>query len=198
MIAIMNETNGAAGEALPNLTFILGGARSGKSALAEARAKEHGNNVIYCATAEILDEEMKDRVRRHRERRPQPWRTVEAPRKAAEKLSSAMKENAADCVLFDCLSVLSSNVLLSLYENIGEAAAFEALCRRELDALLRLVAAYPETHWIIVSNEVGMGVVPAYKMGRTYRDMLGRANQTVAAKAGEVFFMIAGIPVRIK
>ncbi|MBQ6505052.1 MAG: bifunctional adenosylcobinamide kinase/adenosylcobinamide-phosphate guanylyltransferase [Flexilinea sp.] len=198
MIDMTNKTSGVAGESLPNLTFILGGARSGKSALAEARAREHGDNVIYCATAEILDEEMKDRVRRHRERRPQPWRTVEAPRKAAEKLADAMKAKAADCVLFDCLSVLSSNVLLSLYENIGEAAAFEALCRRELDALLRLVAAYPETHWIIVSNEVGMGVVPAYKMGRTYRDMLGRANQAVASKAGEVIFMIAGIPVRIK
>lgn len=197
MIAFNNEY-GTTGESLPNLTFILGGARSGKSSLAEAKAREYGNNVIYCATAEILDEEMKDRVRRHRERRPQPWRTVEAPRKAAEKLAAVMSENAADCVLFDCLSVLSSNVLLSLYENIGEAAAFEALRQRELDALLRLVDAYPETHWIIVSNEVGMGVVPAYKVGRTYRDMLGRANQAVAAKASEVIFMIAGIPLMIK
>ena len=198
MIAFTNAINGMNGESLPNLTFILGGARSGKSSLAEARAREYGDNVIYCATAEILDDEMKDRVRRHRERRPQPWRTVEAPRKAAEKLAAAMKENAADCVLFDCLSVLSSNVLLSLYENIGEAAAFEALRQRELDALLRLVAAYPKTQWIIVSNEVGMGVVPAYTVGRTYRDMLGRANQAVAAKAAEVIFMIAGIPLVIK
>ena len=198
MIDSENSINEAPGDSLPNLTFILGGARSGKSALAEARAREYGDNVIYCATAEVLDEEMKDRVMRHRERRPQPWRTVEAPRKAAEKLSAAMKEKAADCVLFDCLSVLSSNVLLSLYENIGEAAAFEALCRRELDALFQLIAEFPDTHWIIVSNEVGMGVVPAYKLGRNYRDVLGRANQAVAAKAAEVIFMVAGIPMKIK
>ena len=198
MIDSENSINEAPGDSLPNLTFILGGARSGKSALAEARAREYGDNVIYCATAEVLDEEMKDRVMRHRERRPQPWRTVEAPRKAAEKLSAAMKEKAADCVLFDCLSVLSSNVLLSLYENIGEAAAFEALCRRELDALFQLIAEFPDTHWIIVSNEVGIGVVPAYKLGRNYRDVLGRANQAVAAKAAEVIFMVAGIPMKIK
>lgn len=198
MIDSENSINEAPGDSLPNLTFILGGARSGKSALAEARAREYGDNVIYCATAEVLDEEMKDRVMRHRERRPQPWRTVEAPRKAAEKLSAAMKEKAADCVLFDCLSVLSSNVLLSLYENIGEAAAYEALYRRELDALFQLIAEFPDTHWIIVSNEVGMGVVPAYKLGRNYRDVLGRANQAVAAKAAEVIFMVAGIPMKIK
>lgn len=182
----------------PNLTFILGGARSGKSAYAEQRAGEYEDDVIYCATAQILDDEMRDRVMRHQKRRPQAWRTVEAPHQAAEKLQQALTEFPAKCVLFDCLSVLSSNVLLSLGEDTGEAEAFEALCTQELDELFSLIGKHPETHFLLVSNEVGMGVVPAYKLGRTYRDMLGRANQAAAARAGEVIFMIAGIPMTVK
>ena len=185
-------------ENLSNLTFILGGARSGKSALAEQRAREFGDSVIYCATAEILDDEMKRRVELHRSRRPEGWRTAEAPQHAAECLQAGLAEKEASCILLDCLSVLTSNVLLSLDENVGEAEAFAALRERELDALLELISKTPRTHWIIVSNEVGMGVVPAYKLGRTYRDLLGRANQTAAAAAGEVIFMIAGIPMKIK
>ena len=183
---------------LDNLTFILGGARSGKSAYAEQRARDLDLDVIYCATAEILDEEMAERVRLHQARRPQSWRTVEAPRMAAAKLEAALEGIDTGCVLFDCLSVLASNVLLSLDENVGEKEAFSALCEQELDALLDLAARKPRVHWFIVSNEVGMGVVPAYKLGRTYRDMLGRANQAAAARAGEVIFMIAGIPVPVR
>ena len=185
-------------ELLKNLTFILGGARSGKSALAERRAREFGNSVIYCATAEILDDEMEKRIAIHRSRRPEGWRTVEAPHKTADNLREALSRKSAECVLLDCLSVLASNVLLNLHENVDEYEAFEALREQELDALLELISETPGTHWIIVSNEVGMGVVPAYKLGRTYRDMLGRANQAAAAAAGEVIFMIAGIPVPIR
>lgn len=185
-------------ETLSNLTFILGGARSGKSTLAEQRASEYGSSVIYCATAEILDEEMRRRVEIHRSRRPAAWRTVDAPHGAASHLEQALHEKPAGCILLDCLSVLTSNVLLSLDENIPEAEAFSTLCAQELDPLFRLIAETPETRWIVVSNEVGMGVVPAYKLGRTYRDLLGRANQAMAAKAGEAFFMLAGIPMKIK
>ncbi len=185
-------------EMLKNLTFILGGARSGKSSLAEQRAREYGDSVIYCATAEILDEEMEKRIAIHRSRRPAGWRTVEAPHNAADALRAALREERAACVLLDCLSVLTSNVLLTLDEDIAEADAFAELRTRELDDLLELTSETPGTHWIIVSNEVGMGVVPAYKLGRTYRDMLGRANQAAAAAAGEVIFMIAGIAVPIK
>lgn len=185
-------------QSLNNLTFILGGARSGKSTLAEQRALEYGSSVIYCATAEILDEEMERRVAIHRSRRPQEWRTVDAPRDTALQMRTALQEGSAACVLLDCLSVLTSNVLLSLGENVPEAEAFEILCERELDPLFRLIAETPETRWILVSNEVGMGVVPAYKLGRTYRDLLGRANQAAAARAGEVIFMIAGIPMTLK
>ena len=183
---------------LPNLTFILGGARSGKSALAEQRACAFGDDVLYCAAAEVLDDEMRDRVMRHQERRPGSWRTVEAPHRAAEKLERALSEKTVSCILFDCLSILTSNVLLTLDENVGEAEAFEVLREEELNALLDSISRHPGIHWLIVSNEVGMGVVPAYKLGRTYRDLLGRANQLVASYAGEVLFMIAGIPVEIR
>ena len=187
----MNDT-------LSNLTFILGGARSGKSTLAEQRALQSGDSVIYCATAEILDEEMERRVAIHRSRRPAGWRTVDAPHGAAAHLREALQEQPAGCVLLDCLSVLTSNVLLTLDENVPEADAFRTLREQELDPLFRRIGETPETRWIIVSNEVGMGVVPAYKLGRTYRDLLGRANQAAAAAAGEVIFMIAGIPMKVK
>ena len=183
---------------LSNLTFILGGARSGKSALAEQRAREFGDDVLYCATAEVLDDEMRDRVMRHQERRPASWLTVEAPHHAAEKLEQALSGKKVSCVLFDCLSILASNVLLTLNENVGEAEAFEALCEEELDVLLDLIKRHPEVHWLIVSNEVGMGVIPAYKLGRTYRDLLGRANQLLASYATEVLFLIAGIAIEVK
>ncbi len=185
-------------QSLANLTFILGGARSGKSSLAEQRTMEYGSSVIYCATAEVLDDEMEKRVAIHRSRRPEGWRTVEAPSGAAQKLKDELTGRNADCVLFDCLSILTSNVLLTLDENVSESEAFSVLRSRELDALLQLIEDTPRTHWFLVSNEVGMGVVPAYKLGRTYRDLLGRANQAAAAAAGEMIFMVAGIPVRIK
>ena len=197
----MNTDPTSASQTLPlpaNLTFILGGARSGKSSYSEQRAREFGDNVIYCATAEILDGEMADRVQRHQQRRPQTWLTVEAPHHAAEKLEEALQTRSASCVLLDCLSILASNVLLTLDENVGEAEAYNALWQQEMESLFTLISAHPETHWFIVSNEVGMGVVPAYKLGRTYRDMLGRANQAAAARAAEVIFMISGIPLTIK
>lgn len=181
-----------------SLTFILGGARSGKSAYAEKLAAEFGGDVIYCATAEIYDDEMRERVRQHQTRRPAVWRTVEAPRCTAEKLTAALKERPAKCVLLDCLSILTSNVLLGLPEDISEADAFAALREQELDALYALVKAAPEVAFIFVSNEVGMDVVPATKLGRTYRDLLGRANQSAAAEADRVWFLIAGIPLKVK
>ncbi len=181
-----------------SLTFILGGARSGKSAYAEKLAAEFGDGVIYCATAEIYDDEMRERVRQHQSRRPAAWRTVEAPRSAAEKLAAALEERPAKCVLLDCLSILTSNVLLGLPEDICEADAFAALRERELDALYALVKKTPEVNFMIVSNEVGMDVVPATKLGRIYRDLLGRANQSAAAEADAVWLLVAGIPLKIK
>lgn len=183
---------------MKNLTFILGGARSGKSSYAEKLASAYGERVVYAATAVVLDEEMRERVKMHRSRRPGAWATVEAPHGVAEKLRPVLAGGERDCVLLDCLAVLSSNVLLGEPEGLSESAYYSALKEQELDPLLALIRDFPAVDFIVVSNEVGMGVVPAYDLGRRYRDLLGRANQLMAAEADHFYFMIAGVPLNVK
>lgn len=178
-----------------SLTLILGGARSGKSTYAEQQAAAAGGSVLYVATAEAWDDEMRARIAAHRAQRPSTWRTVEAPRAAGAATRAAM-DDGTQAVLVDCLTLLASNVLIALPEGSDERTASAAL-DRELDALL---AAYEESNaaWFVVSNEVGLGIVPAYPLGRVYRDALGRANQRLAAVADRVIFMVAGLPMTVK
>lgn len=177
------------------LTLILGGARSGKSTYAEQQAAATAGEVLYIATAEAWDDEMRQRIAAHRAQRPATWRTVEAPRQTGAAIRAALTP-ATTCVLVDCLTLLASNVLLALPEASDDHAATAAL-NAEIDLLL---AAYAESEadWCIVSNEVGLGIVPAYPLGRLYRDALGRANQRLAAAADRVLFMVAGLPLTVK
>lgn len=178
------------------LTLILGGARSGKSRHAEELAAASGGRVLYVATAEALDEEMAARIATHREKRGRAWETLEAPRDVGAAILGAAQE--PDTLLLDCVTLLASNLFGEEAEEDEEAqAAGERGLVEEVDALL---AAYRKTqaHWIIVSNEVGLGLVPPYPLGRIYRDALGRANQRLAAAADEVVFMVAGLPLIIK
>lgn len=179
------------------LTLILGGARSGKSSHAERLAAQRGAHVVYVATAQAWDEEMALRIANHRAQRPPHWRTIEAPTQVGAAIAAA-EATAGDweVVLLDCLTLLAGNVILALPEPV-EITAAEAALRAEVDALL---AAYQtsKASWILVSNEVGLGIVPAYPLGRVYRDALGRANQRLAAAADEVLFMVAGLPMRVK
>lgn len=186
------------GSDLMNLTFILGGARSGKSTFAEKEASARGERVLYCATAEIYDDEMRRRVDLHQQRRPNTWDTLEAPRNTASLLRGATAEKAYDAVLLDCLSILTSNALLGMEEHIAEKDAWERFEVEELAPLMALIGERSGTAWMVVSNEVGMGVVPAYELGRQYRDLLGRANQYLAAHAGSFYFMAAGVPLKMK
>ena len=178
------------------LTLILGGARSGKSRQAEALASECGGGVLYVATAEALDGEMFNRIVSHRERRPAPWRTLEAPRRVGRAIVAEL--GTAEIVLLDCVTLLANNVWGPEAESSlhGEAAA-EALLMEEVDELLEVYRA-SRAWWLVVSNEVGMGLVPPTPLGRAYRDALGRANQRLARAADEVLFMIAGLPMRLK
>jgi adenosylcobinamide kinase/adenosylcobinamide-phosphate guanylyltransferase len=180
-----------------HLTLILGGARSGKSRYAEQLAQQRGPRILYVATAQAWDDEMKTRIAKHQADRPAHWQTLEAPLEVGAAIT-AVHASAPDwdVVLVDCLTLLANNVMMALPEPVESAAAERAL-RQEVDALLTAYEA-SSASWILVSNEVGLGIVPAYPLGRVYRDALGRANQQLAAAAGEVFFMVAGLPMRVK
>lgn len=185
------------------LTLVLGGARSGKSRHAERLAAGAGRGVVYVATAALSDEEMVERVARHRAARPPRWRTFEAAYDLDLRLPAEAPDSA--CALIDCLSVWLSNELLRRLEGLGTddtiAPALAAAVERELDERLeRLLgwAARRAGPTIVVSNEVGSGVVPPFPLGRLYRDLLGRANQTVAAAASAVHLVVAGIAVDLR
>jgi len=179
----------------PRSTFILGGARSGKSSYAQRLAHEYGGRVLYVATATAGDEEMKVRIENHKAERPGGWRTLEAPLGVGEAIERELAEHPADTVLLDCMTLLATNVILQLPEEASEKEASAAL-DREVDALLACIHN-SSALWIIVSNEVGLGLVPPYPLGRIYRDALGRANQRLAASADKTILMIAGVPMEI-
>jgi adenosyl cobinamide kinase/adenosyl cobinamide phosphate guanylyltransferase len=162
------------------LILLLGGARSGKSTLAVRRAERAGAPVVFVATAEAGDAEMAERIARHRGERDPSWRTVEAPLALADELTSAPP---SACVVLDCLTLWVANLL-----GAGLAQA-EALRRAEEAAVL---AAGREGTTIAVTNEVGMGLVPADELGRRYRDLLGRVNAAWAARAEEALLVVAG------
>jgi adenosylcobinamide kinase / adenosylcobinamide-phosphate guanylyltransferase len=179
------------------LVLILGGARSGKSRYAQQRAAEHGGQVWYVATATAGDEEMAARIAAHRAERPAEWFTLETQAGVgAAVIEHAARGQAPGVVLLDCLTLLANNVLLGLPEPVDEAAASRAL-EAEVEGILAAYAAGTAS-WLVVSNEVGLGLVPPYPLGRVYRDALGRANQRLAATADEVIFMVAGLPLWVK
>lgn len=173
---------------MSQIVLFTGGARSGKSTRAEQYAARLNRGVAYIATAEAGDDEMRERVDQHRRRRPASWRTIETPMKVAAALESLPTGSVA---LLDCVSLLVSNLLLAHQSNPAPAV------RAEIAALLA-AARERELTLIAVTNEVGSGVVPAYPLGRAYRDLLGWANQQVAAAAAEVYLVVCGIPVELR
>ena len=176
------------------LTFIVGGARSGKSTRAEQLAAR-GGRVLYVATAEGRDEEMRSRIAAHRAARPEHWDTLEEPLDPAGALRSV--HHRYDTVLIDCLTLWVSNLLLDRQPGSASEADLEELILISTRELLD-VCAGSRANWIVVSNEVGLGVVPPSPLGRAYRDALGRVNQLVAAQANEVYLMVAGLPLPVK
>jgi adenosylcobinamide kinase / adenosylcobinamide-phosphate guanylyltransferase len=165
-----------------NLTFVLGGARSGKSRHAETLITALPPPWTYIATAEAGDEEMAARIKSHRERRDARWRTIEAPRHLAQALTSCGDAP----VLVDCLTLWLSNLMLA-EANIEEETA-------RLETTL-LAANGP---LVVVANEVGSGIVPSYPLGRRFRDLQGQLNQRIAARAERVILMVAGLPLAVK
>lgn len=185
---------------LGKLILITGGARSGKSTFAEKLAREYGDSILYIATSIPLDEEMKARIEKHKNRRPSSWETVETFKDMDINLKDRIKEKQA--VLLDCLTIMTTNLMLEKHEdweNVStkETDDAEKYVSGELTKLLQVVEE-SSIPFIVVTNEVGMGVVPFYNSARVFRDIAGRANQLVAAKAEEVYLCVSGIPVKIK
>lgn len=183
------------------LILILGGARSGKSTMAQQMAREMGGTVTYLATAEAGDDEMRRRIEAHRAARPANWRTVEEPLDLERAVRDAARDS--DTVLVDCLTLWVSNLLcrVDLEAPREERAAAEkdlvAKLERTVAELVEVTRLSGVT-LVLVSNEVGLGLVPDNTLGRVYRDLLGLLNRLLAAEADEVLLMVAGLPVDVK
>jgi adenosylcobinamide kinase / adenosylcobinamide-phosphate guanylyltransferase len=182
---------------LKTITLLLGGARSGKSFFAQEAAKK-AKKVLFVATAEAGDEDMKRRIRIHKEERPAHWKTLEA----TSHIGGAIEKNRQDeeLVIIDCITLLVTNIICQIdekeYDSCDEGGLEEKVYAeiKELQACLKKCSA----SFILVSNEVGLGIVPDNRISRIYRDLLGRANQMLAQSADEVYLMVAGIPLKIK
>ena len=167
--------------------FILGGARSGKSSYALGLAKEKSKKVLYLATAEAGDSEMRRKINKHKSSRPRHWRTVEEP----IDLMGALKKcrNKYELIIIDCLTLYLSNLM---HQGLSSGSIIKLI-----KALAAYIASLNEAV-LLISNEVGMGIVPQNKMARDFRDIAGLANQAMAKNADEVIFIQAGIPLRLK
>lgn len=182
------------------LILVTGGARSGKSTFAEDMVRKLGDNVVYIATSAACDDEMKERIKKHREQRPAGWVTVEAYKDIGLHLKDVLM--GKDAVILDCITIMVSNLMLEKAMD-WEGISAEEICKVEARVkieIVELISAAEEASvpFVIVTNELGMGVVPPYELGRAVRDIAGRANQMLANAAEEVYLCISGIPVRIK
>ena len=173
------------------IIFLLGGARSGKSTFAQELAEQLGSKVLFIATGEALDDEMQTRIKEHKKGRPKNWRTLETPRNVGKTLKEHIGNS--EVVIIDCLTLLVSNLLA---DELDYPEA-EKRVMAEINELITTMDAI-RANFIIVSNEVGLGLVPDNKLGRIYRDLLGKANQLIAKRANQVYFLAAGIPLKLK
>ena len=164
------------------MTLVLGGARSGKSHYAEELIARHSAPWIYIATAQAFDDEMRVRIAEHQARRNGDWRTIEAPTDLADAIARA----ATQPVLIDCLTLWLTNLMLGHHDIPAATSSLEAALGERRGPT------------VLVSNEVGLGLVPETPLGRSFRDEAGRLNQRMAARADHVLFMIAGLPMTLK
>ncbi len=176
------------------IVMVTGGARSGKSVFAEKYVSAAGCTVAYIATAQIYDDEMKQRVALHRRRRPENWQTFEAPYAADQAMLQAV--DTAGAVLFDCLTLYTSNLLLAPDAPPKAEERYEYVMG-QIDKLIDSACSGKATV-VFVTNEVGMGIVPDNALAREYRDIAGLVNQKVAASATEVYLVLSGLAVDVK
>lgn len=184
-----------------SVALVIGGARSGKSTFAENKTKEYGGNTTYLATAVITDEGMADRVKKHREQRPKEWTTIERY-KDFYKLENDIDFMNSKTVMLDCITTLISNYMFDSgldFDNcsVEDVNILEVKIKEDVLSLISLCNKLGK-NLVLVSNEVGLGIVPAYYMGNYFRDISGRINASIASLADDVYFMVAGIPMQIK
>ena len=194
------------------LIFITGGAKSGKSKFAEELILKLNNGKqenIYLATSLVFDEEMKEKVRLHKERRKNDWRTVETYKNFENSLNKYFpktKNEVKNNILVDCLTNLITNIIFEKeyidWENfdkksyIQDLEKLDKIVKNSVNELINVSKNFENA--VIVSNELGMGLVPNYPLGRYFREIAGKMNQVVAEKADEVYFVVSGIPMKIK
>ena len=178
--------------------MIIGGVGSGKSHFAQELALKLGGPVLFVATAEAGDEEMRQRIEQHKRKRSADWSTLEVTTKVGSQIRE--KIGGAQVVIVDCITLLVNNIFSQYSDQSGEqlnVPLIEQGVMAEIDGLVECINRL-DASFIIVTNEVGLGVVPATRMGRLYRDLLAKTNRMLAQAADEVYLMVAGLPQLIK
>lgn len=181
------------------LTLVTGGARSGKSTYAEKLVKEEGENVVYVATAIPFDEGMRDRIKKHKAQRRSDWKTIERYKNFDIAVSEG-EFDGYDTVLLDCMTIMVTNLMFE------DEVDYETLPREEIDFIEKkiveeidkLLTSLSDKNLVIVTNEVGLGIVPDNRLSRIYRDFAGRINQVIAKRANRVYMAVCGIPMKVK
>ena len=178
--------------------LIIGGARSGKSHFAQELALKLGNPVLFVATALAGDEEMRQRIEKHKRTRPAAWSTLEVTTRVGNQIEHNIGE--AQVVIIDCITLLVNNIFNQYNDRTSEQIDASLIEKKVISEISELVDCinHIDVNFIMVTNEVGAGLVPANKMGRLYRDLLVKANQLLAQGVDEVYLMTAGLPMQIK
>lgn len=185
---------------MSKIILVTGGARSGKSNFAESLCINRNNSTAYIATSIPFDDEMKDRVKKHKESRPQNWRTYEIYKDIYSIIDNISKEY--ETVILDCVTLLVNNLMFTYGIEIDEATSedineLEDYIKKQVNKLLNEVEK-TKLYFVVVTNELGMGVVPANKLSRVYSDIVGRINQQISSRSDEVYFVVSGIPMKVK
>lgn len=182
-----------------NLIMVTGGARSGKSTFAEKLVKDMEGQTTYLATALPIDQDMEYRIHRHQSDRNKDWYTIERY-KDFKKLKNNIKFKESKNILLDCLTLLLNNQLFDLnkdWDNISNSE-IDKIEHYVIEDILDLLELCKDKNLVIVTNEIGLGIVPVNRFTNFYRDILGRINQLVASKANRAFFLVSGIPIQLK
>lgn len=185
---------------MSNIILVTGGARSGKSSFAESLCIKQNNKTAYIATSVAFDDEMKNRVKKHQESRPRSWKTYEIYKDIYSIVEELNKNH--DTVIMDCVTLMVNNLMFTHGIEVDESTSeelneLENYIREQITKLLEAVKK-TNLYFVIVTNEIGMGIVPENKLSRIYGDFVGRANQLIASYSNEVYFVVSGIPMKVK